>query len=109
MHYCWQSVSDDGKIALEGVDAALCGPQGARGREREREGEGERERERETERERDRERVCVYALMQHCIDRKVRQRKRERVCVCVCVCMCESVCMREKGRERDKACLSESH
>ena len=67
MHYCWQSVSDDGKIALEGVNAALCGPQGARGRERER------------------ERVCVYALMQHCIDRKVRERERESVCVCVCL------------------------
>jgi len=76
VHYCWQSVSDDGKIALEGVDAALCGPQGARGREREK------------EREKERERVCVYALMQHCIDRKVRERKRERERVCVCVCLC---------------------
>ena len=65
VHYCWQSVSDDGKNTLESINTALCGPQGARVKER------ERERERQRERGRD----CVYALMHHCIDRKVRERQ----------------------------------
>ena len=49
MHYCWQSVSDDGKNTLESINTALCGPQGARVKERER------------ERERQGEKDCVCA------------------------------------------------